>query len=200
MSIRHGLLALLERGPMYGYQLRAAFEESTGGTWPLNIGQVYTTLNRLDRDGLVRALAESEAGQRPYQITDGGRAELTLWFATPISRADRPRDELAIKLALALTTPGVDVRAVVQTQRTASMRMLQEYTRLKSRDHEPGELSWRLVLDAMIFQAEAEIRWLDHCEASLVRHTPPPTGTPTTPAPDEAAQAAATDTAEGARR
>jgi DNA-binding PadR family transcriptional regulator len=184
MSIRHGLLALLERGPMYGYQLRAAFEESTGGTWPLNIGQVYTTLNRLDRDGLVRALAESEGGQRPYEITDGGRAELAVWFATPISRADRPRDELAIKLALALTTPGVDVRAVVQTQRTASMRMLQEYTRLKSRDERrgdrPAELSWRLVLDAMIFQAEAEIRWLDHCEASLVRHTPPPLPAPAT--------------------
>ncbi|WP_213454525.1 PadR family transcriptional regulator [Rhizomonospora bruguierae] len=174
MSIRHGLLALLERGPMYGYQLRAAFEESTGGAWPLNIGQVYTTLNRLDRDGLVRALAESEAGQRPYEITDGGRAELTLWFATPIDRADRPRDELAIKLALALTTPGVDVRAVVQTQRTASMRMLQEYTRLKGGEQRPADLPWRLVLDAMVFRAEAEIRWLDHCEASLVRHTPIP--------------------------
>ncbi len=76
MSIRHGLLALLERGQMYGYQLRAAFEESTGATWPLNIGQVYTTLSRLERDGLVRSLPESEAGQRPYEITDAGRADL----------------------------------------------------------------------------------------------------------------------------
>ncbi len=109
MSIRHGLLALLERGPMYGYQLRAAFEESTGATWPLNIGQVYTTLSRLERDGLVRPLPENDGGQRPYEITDLGRAEITVWFATPISRTDRPRDELAIKLALALTTPGVDV-------------------------------------------------------------------------------------------
>ncbi|MFC0529646.1 PadR family transcriptional regulator [Phytohabitans kaempferiae] len=173
MSIRHGLLALLERGPMYGYQLRAAFEESTGATWPLNIGQVYTTLSRLERDGLVRPLPENDGGQRPYEITDPGRTELAQWFATPISRTDRPRDELAIKLALALTTPGVDIRAVVQTQRTASMRTLQEYTRLKSRDAENVELPWRLVLDAMIFQAEAEIRWLDHCEASLMRYTPP---------------------------
>jgi DNA-binding PadR family transcriptional regulator len=173
MSIRHGLLALLERGPMYGYQLRVLFEESTGGTWPLNIGQVYTTLSRLERDGLVRPLPESDGGQRPYEITDAGEAELARWFATPISRADRPRDELAIKLALALTTPGVDVQAVVQTQRGATMRMLQEYTRLKARADRPSDLSWRLVLDAMLFQAEAEIRWLDHCEASLVRHTPP---------------------------
>src|SRR6058998_2378319 len=134
MSIRYGLLALLERDQMYGYQLRAAFEETTGGTWPLNIGQVYTTLSRLERDELVRELRGGDAaGQRSYEITDAGRAELALWFATPVSRSDRPRDELAIKLALALTTPGVDVQAVVQVQRVATMRTLQEYTRLKAR-------------------------------------------------------------------
>jgi DNA-binding PadR family transcriptional regulator len=174
MSVKHGLLALLERGSRYGYQLRTEFEQATGGTWPLNIGQVYTTLGRLERDGLVRPLPESDGGQRPYEITDAGRAELALWFTTPISQADRPRDELAIKLALALTTPGIDVRAVVQTQRTATMRMLQEYTRLKARADEPADLAWRLVLDAMVFRAEAEVRWLDHCEASLVRYSPAP--------------------------
>jgi DNA-binding PadR family transcriptional regulator len=174
MSIRHGLLALLERGHMYGYQLRASFEAETGATWPLNIGQVYTTLNRLERDGLVRPLPDSNGGQRPYEITDAGRAELTMWFATPIAHSDRPRDELAIKLALAITTPGVDVRSVVQTQRVATMRTLQELTRLKRND---GELSWRLVLDSLIFQAEAELRWLDHCESALVRWRPTPATT-----------------------
>jgi DNA-binding PadR family transcriptional regulator len=188
MSIRHGLLALLERGPMYGYQLRAAFEESTGGTWPLNIGQVYTTLSRLERDGLVRPLPENEAGQRPYQITDAGQADLASWFATAVSRGDRPRDELAIKLALALTTPGVDVPAVVQAQRSATMRTLQEYTRLKARADQPADLAWRLVLDAMLFQAEAEVRWLDHCEASLVGYSPPPLRVPQA-APDTATEA-----------
>ncbi|QSB13490.1 PadR family transcriptional regulator [Natronosporangium hydrolyticum] len=182
MSIRHGLLALLEPGPRYGYQLRAAFEHSTGATWPLNIGQVYTTLARLERDGLVQPLPEEEGGQRPYELTDAGRAEVSRWFNTPVARTDRPRDELAIKLALALTTPGVDVRAVVQSQRTATVRTLQEYTRLKTRSPEPLDLSWRLVLDSMIFQAEAEVRWLDHCEASLVRHRPP-TGAPAEPPP-----------------
>ena len=174
MSVKHGLLALLQRGSRYGYQLRTEFEQATGGTWPLNIGQVYTTLGRLERDGFVRPLPESDGGQRPYEITDAGRTELTLWFATPISQADRPRDELAIKLALALTTPGVDVRAVVQAQRTSTMRTLQEYTRLKSRSEDAADLAWRLVLDAMVFRAEAEVRWLDHCEASLVRYAPAP--------------------------
>jgi DNA-binding PadR family transcriptional regulator len=159
---------------MHGYQLRVAFEEATGGTWSLNIGQVYTTLSRLERDRLVLGLPANDAGQRPYRITDSGRADLAAWFATPIGAGDRPRDELAIKLALALTTPGVDVRPVVQTQRGATMRTLQEYTRLKARAEAPADLAWLLVLDAMLFQAEAEIRWLDHCEASLVRYTPPP--------------------------
>ena len=172
MSIKHGLLALLERGPMYGYQLRVAFEASTGGTWPLNIGQVYTTLSRLERDELVRPLPENDTGQRPYEITEQGHAELARWFSSPVSRADRPRDELAIKLALAMTTPGVDVRAVVQTQRTAAVRTLQEYTRLKVKAPQQ-ELPWILVLDNMIFQAEAEVRWLDHCEASLARYEAP---------------------------
>lgn len=173
MSVKHALLALLERGPMYGYQLRAAFEESTGGTWPLNIGQVYATLARLERDELVRSLPEEEGGQRPYEITPTGRVDLADWFATPVSRADRPRDELAVKLAFALTTPGVDVSAVVQVQRTATMRTVQDYTRLKGQDSKPDDLAWRLVLDSMLFQAEAELRWLDHCEASVLRDSPP---------------------------
>ena len=176
MSVRHGLLALLERGTRYGYQLRSEFEHATGGTWPLNIGQVYTTLARLERDGMVRALPENDGGQRPYEITPSGRAELTLWFTTPVAQADRPRDELAIKLALALTTPGVDVRSVVQTQRTATMRQLQELTRLKTGNDPTSDLAWHLVLEAMVFQAEAEVRWLDHCESSLARYATQSTG------------------------
>ncbi|GAA2133446.1 PadR family transcriptional regulator [Glycomyces algeriensis] len=168
MSVKHSLLALLERGPAYGYQLRAAFESATGNTWPLNIGQVYTTLNRLERDELVEALPENDSGQRPYRITETGRRHLAGWFASPVQAADRPRDELTIKLALAVTTPGVDVADVIQRQRGATLRLLQEYTRLKAAE-EHAELAWRLVLESMIFRAEAEIRWLDHTEAVVAR-------------------------------
>ncbi|MFI6830824.1 PadR family transcriptional regulator [Kribbella sp. NPDC050241] len=169
MSIKHGLLALLREGPKYGYQLRGEFEAATGATWPLNIGQVYTTLTRLERDGLVRAASgEAEVdGRSMYEITDAGQAELAKWFETPVTRESRPRDELAIKLALALSVPGVDVSAVVQRQRMSTMQSLQELTRLKRGG---GEISWLLVLESMIFGAEAEIRWLDHCEAMLLRH------------------------------
>lgn len=173
MSIRAGLLALLEQQPMYGYQLRAEFEARTGATWPLNVGQVYTTLSRLERDGLVEPAGQDDEGHAFYRITDAGRAEVATWFATPVSRTTPPRDELAIKLAMAVTVPGVDVRAVVQGQRTATIRALQDYTRLKARAAAdptgPGDLAWALVLESLVFAAEAEIRWLDHCEARLAR-------------------------------
>jgi DNA-binding PadR family transcriptional regulator len=182
MSIRHGLLALLDQGPRYGYQLRTEFESRTGATWPLNVGQVYTTLNRLERDGLVEPAGADAEGHVFYAVTDKGRAELRAWFGTPVRRDNPPRDELAIKLAMAVTVPGVDVREVVQGQRHHTMRALQDYTRLKARalaaEQEPAEgeqqgdreLAWLLVLEQLIFQAEAEIRWLDHCETRLARH------------------------------
>ena len=167
MSIKHGLLALLEREPMYGYQLRTEFDATTGSTWPLNVGQVYTTLARLERDGLVTPGDEDAEGRVRYSITDSGRAELAGWFGTAVVSADRPRDELAIKLALAVTVPGVDVGTVIQNQRAATIVAMQDLTRLKVGGQ--GELSWSLVLESMRFQLEAEIRWLDHCESSLAR-------------------------------
>jgi DNA-binding PadR family transcriptional regulator len=175
MTIRHGLLALLERGPMYGYQLRAEFEASTGATWPLNVGQVYTTLARLERDGLVEPAGDPDAeGRVTYRITAAGRTEVTRWFGTPVDRQGRPRDELAIKLALALTTPGVDVPGVLQTQRTATLRSMHDFTRLKAAADEAADEAWLLVLESMIFQAEAEVRWLDHCETRLGRRAARP--------------------------
>lgn len=173
MSVRQGLLALLADGPMYGYQLRGEFEARTGATWPLNVGQVYSTLGRLERDGLVDEAGTDAEGRVRYRITDPGRDALRAWFSTPVDRAAPARDELAIKLAMAVTVPGVDVRAVVAGQRAATVRVLQEYTRLKATSahvpDSPAELSWQLVLESLIFDADAEVRWLDHCEAKLVR-------------------------------
>ncbi|MEV7616750.1 PadR family transcriptional regulator [Streptomyces sp. NPDC089799] len=178
MSIRHGLLALLERGPRYGSQLRTEFESRTGATWPLNVGQVYTTLARLERDGLVAPGGEDEAGHTLYAITGSGRAELHSWYGRPVDRTNPPRDELAIKLAMAVGAHGVDIRAVIQAQRHATVQAMQDYTRLKARalaaiesgtSRERDDLAWLLVLEQLIFQTEAEARWLDHSETRLVR-------------------------------
>ena len=172
MSIRNGILALLSEGPAHGYQLKADFEQRTGGTWPLNIGQVYTTLQRLERDGFVQLAegAEHEPSERVvYAISNTGRAVCREWFSTPVRRTQAPRDELAIKLALAVGAPGVDIAALVQGQRSEAVRTLQELTRLKITASDTEDLAWLLVLDALVFQSEAEVRWLDHCESRLVR-------------------------------
>ncbi len=172
MSVKQALLALLEQGPMYGYQLRVEFEQRTGSTWPLNVGQVYTTLTRLERDGLVEGSGADDEGHVVYRVTEAGRDEVAAWFTTPVARTQPPRDELAIKLALAVTVPGVDVGSVIQQQRSATMSALQDYTRLKRRaaaGSEPHDLAWSLVLDSLVFAAEAELRWLDHCETRLRR-------------------------------
>ncbi|MFI6285760.1 PadR family transcriptional regulator [Streptomyces sp. NPDC051018] len=181
MSIRHGLLALLEHGPRYGSQLRSDFESRTGATWPLNVGQVYTTLSRLERDGMVAQNGADDAGHDLYVITEAGRSELMSWFESPVDRSSPPRDELAIKLAMAIGAPGVDVRAVIQSQRHHTVKAMQDYTRLKVQalaEIEAGttggearerDVAWLLVLEQLIFQTEAEARWLDHCEARLIR-------------------------------
>ena len=170
MSIAKAFLALLSERPMNGNQLRNEFEARTGATWPLNIGQAYTTLQRLERDRMVVATDDSESAT--FTLTEAGAASIASWWQTPVTRPHPARDELAIKLTLAVTTAGVDVKSVVQVQRTESMRTLHEYTALKMgalEASEPADLAWRLLLESLIFQTEAEIRWLDHVEASVLR-------------------------------
>lgn len=171
MSVRQSLLAILNEAPCYGYQLRGEFEARTGGTWPLNVGQVYTTLDRLERDGLVSRDGADSEGRVRYAVTQAGSAEVAGWLSSPVVR-QQTRDELAMKLAVACTLPGVDVPALIQTQRTATLRTLQELTRTKSAGAAPAsasDLAWSLVVESMIFATEAEARWLDHAEATIAR-------------------------------
>ncbi len=187
MSVRSGLMALLSEGEKYGAQLRTEFEARTGGTWPLNVGQVYTTLDRLVRDGLVAQASEPDAeGRIAYRLTSAGRQVLDAWWTTPVDRTNTPRDELTIKLALAVTAPGVDVPRVVQAQRTATLQHLRDLTRLKREALGSTEgaaegpravedpIAWLLVLENLIFAAEGEARWLDHVETVIARRRPRP--------------------------
>jgi len=173
MSVRQSLLAILDQGPCYGYQLRMEFDRRTGSTWPLNVGQIYNTVDRLERDGLVEKGEPDEHGHIYFEITDAGRAEVRGWLSSPVERASGTRDELAIKVAVAATLPGVDVTDVIQTQRRASLTQLQSLQRTKYAGADPDgpqELAWSLVVDSMIFAAEAEVRWLDHTEQRLRMH------------------------------
>jgi DNA-binding PadR family transcriptional regulator len=173
VSVRQSLLAILNQGPCYGYQLRTEFDRRTGSTWPINVGQIYNTLDRLERDKLIQRL-ETDADQQNtyFEITDAGRTEVANWLGSPVVRSTANRDELAIKLAVAVTLPGVDIAQVIQIQRTSTLETLQQLTRTKNATDNPEsaeELAWLLVVDSMIFAAEAEVRWLDHSETRLAR-------------------------------
>jgi DNA-binding PadR family transcriptional regulator len=169
MSVRHALLALLSEGPKYGLQLRQEFEARTGEVWPLNVGQVYTTLQRLERDGLVESDDEGEEGpQKGFRITADGAAELAQWLRTPPDMTSPPRDELVIKVLVALGLPGVDVRDVVQVHRRYVVELMQQWTRLKE-DADDHEVGFLLVVDAELFRLDAVIRWLDAADGRLAR-------------------------------
>jgi DNA-binding PadR family transcriptional regulator len=180
VSVRHALLALLSEGPKYGLQLRQEFEAKTGEVWPLNVGQVYTTLQRLERDGLVESDdAETDGPQKGFRITPAGHGELMDWLRTPGGDDAPPRDELVIKVLVALTVPGVNVGELLQVHRRHLVQMMQRYTRLKEASAD-DDLGLALVADAEIFRLEAVVRWLDAADVRLKRF---PGAVPATPLP-----------------
>ena len=171
MGVREGLLALLDREPAHGYQLKTGFEAATGGVWSLNVGQVYATLERLERDGLVASEeTDEQTGKRPYRITAAGADELGAWWAATPSDDPPPRDELMVKVLLAIAHDQERALDVVTIQRNALMTLLQK--RRRETAPAPGRagdpLVDRLVVDALVVRAEADLRWLDLCEERLV--------------------------------
>lgn len=169
MSIRHSLLALLSEGPKYGFQLRQEFESSTGEVWPLNVGQVYTTLQRLERDGLAQSDdVEDDERQKNYRITQEGGEELTRWLRTPPDLSEPPRDELVIKVLVASRLPDVDVFDVIQIHRRYIVQLMQQWTRMKE-DESQFDLAFALAVDAELFRLDSVVRWLDSADGRLRR-------------------------------
>lgn len=171
MSVRHALLALLSEGPKYGLQLREEFEAGTGEVWPLNVGQVYTTLQRLERDGLVESDdAETEGPQKGFRITAAGVDELAGWLRTPPDLSSPPRDELVMKILVALRVPGIDVRDVIQVHRRYLVELMQQWTRIKEAEAD-SDMAVALVVDAELFRLDAVVRWLDAADGRIKRAT-----------------------------
>lgn len=168
MSVGMSLLAILDEGATYGLRLKNEFEARTGGVWPLNVGQVYTTLARLQRDGLVDVNNDEEAeSQKFYEITKDGRASLAEWFAASSSAGTPSRDELVLKLVMVARRGKTEGARVIQSERRQAVELLQGYTRLKRKAPTDADLGWLFLLDSLIFQTEARVRWLDACEARL---------------------------------
>ena len=169
MSVRHALLALLAEGPKYGLQLREEFEARTGEVWPLNVGQVYTTLQRLERDGLAESEDAAQDGpQKTYRITADGEAELAGWLRTPPDMASPPRDELVMKVLVAMRVPGTNVHDVIQVHRRYLVELMQQWTRIKEAEAD-SDLNLALVVDAELFRLDAVIRWLDTADGRIKR-------------------------------
>ncbi len=174
MAVKEGLLALLDVGPMHGYQMKSAFEETTAGLWQLNGGQVYTTLDRLVRDGLVKPASDvvgDDARQQPYEITDAGRQELGQWWIAVVSDEAPPRDELVLKVLMAIRRNHEHALQVITHQRTALFLLLQQHRRTDRPKSETDSqrLADELSVDSLVVRAEADLRWLDLCESRLLR-------------------------------
>lgn len=167
MSVRHAMLALLSNHPKFGLQLQQEFELRTGSVWPLNVGQVYTTLQRLERDGLIECGdQETQGSQKDYRITSAGRNELFDWLRTPPELTPPPRDELVIKLLVALKVPNIDVHELLQIHRRHLIEVMQHYTHLKA-EGAGDDVALALVVDAQLFRLEGIIRWLDAADNRL---------------------------------
>ena len=172
MIVRHALLALLSESPKYGFQLAQEFAAGTGELWPLNTGQVYSTLQRLERDALVESDDTGEEGpQNSYRITAAGRAELDTWLHTPPDMSTPPRDELVIKVLVSMRIPGVNAGELTQTYRRHVIEAMHQYTRLKE-DADEDDIGLLLVADAEIYRLDAVIRWLDAADARIKRLPP----------------------------
>jgi DNA-binding PadR family transcriptional regulator len=185
VSVPHALLALLSEGPKYGLQLREEFEARTGEVWPLNVGQVYKTLGRLERDGLAESDGSGQDGpQKRFRITPRGEEALAGWLRTPPDLTSPPRDELVMKILVAARVPGTDVHDVIQTHRLYLLELMQQWTRLKEGEAR-DDLSLALMVDAELFRLDAVIRWLDAADVRLTRAAadPPPPAPAPVPGP-----------------
>ncbi|WP_022880927.1 PadR family transcriptional regulator [Gryllotalpicola ginsengisoli] len=155
MSVRNSLLAILSVGPCYGFQLKVEFERRTGSAWPVNVGQVYTTLTRLVRDGLAARGAADAEGRELFEITDAGRGALTDWFSSPVTGSGA-RDEFAMKCVMALSLPGRDIESLLAVQEAWIDARRRELAAAMA-EASPAR---RLALSAAIHDLDAQSAWI----------------------------------------
>jgi DNA-binding PadR family transcriptional regulator len=159
------LLGLLAERPRHGYDLKTVFEELLGGTWPLNIAQVYTALNGLEREGLVscEVVPQDQVPDRKvYSVTEKGAKELDEWMSRAVEGPVRLRDEFVLKVLVRTLVGEGETSALIWQQRQMAVQHLAELTRLRTNtDLHPATA---LLLDAAALRVEADLKWLDICE------------------------------------
>jgi DNA-binding PadR family transcriptional regulator len=159
--------------PLHGYELKAAYEEELvpSPDTQLNYGQVYTTLERLARDGLVEHEKVSQS-ERPdkkvYVLTEKGRQQLHDWFAKPAPLDLDLRNETFLKLMLALRLRGFDPLTVLAGERRSAFARLHEVTQARAEAiREPASIQMILLLDLAMLRLDAFVKWLDRCEEAM---------------------------------
>lgn len=172
LAVKHGILGILARGHRHGYELKTEFDSLTGGLWELNVGQIYSTLERMLKDALV-ALEEGdgpEEDRKVYRITEEGLKELDLWLKRPPLKARPVRDEVFVRLGLLIDRDIAGALDLLESQRRIFHLQMADLTRQKiglARAAGPDRLRRELVLDAAIFHVEADLKWLETCETKL---------------------------------
>lgn len=168
--LKYLLLGLLHQQPRHGYDLRRIFEELLGGTWPLNIAQVYTALSALERDGLVVCdvvAVGTGPDRKVYSLSEVGEKELRRWLEQPGRPLVQLRDETVHKVLVGVLVGDTGVVDLLVEQRDEAMRAMAEL--VEARDDPTLSLPTQLLLDAAILRLEGDVRWLEQCEQRLVR-------------------------------
>jgi len=183
MSVKHALLALLYQQPMHGYELGRRLALTVSSAWDVKPGQIASTLARLHEAGLVayETVATDDAPDRKvYWLTDQGLEELRQWYLRPEVRQYHLADAFYIKLVLSLTGAPVPPEQVLMGQRRQLYQELHQVTEMRRRADSAKELPWVLLLDSAIMRLEADLRWIEMCEARLpdLKSYTPPVPTP----------------------
>jgi DNA-binding PadR family transcriptional regulator len=168
--LKYVLLGLLHQQPRHGYDLRRVFEELLGGTWPLNIAQVYTALSALERDGLIECdvvPADTGPDRKVYSLSEVGEKELRRWLEEPGRPIVQLRDETVHKVLVAALVGDDGVLDLVVAQRDDAVRAMAEL--VSAREDPSLSVPTQLLLDAAILRLEGDVKWLELCEQRLVR-------------------------------
>jgi DNA-binding PadR family transcriptional regulator len=164
MSLKFGILGLLAEEPMHGYEVKARFEAMLGHTWEVNIGQVYGTLQRLERDNLVEAVGErGERGRLAYQLTALGRQTLDHWLAEPEAEPQQLHDDLFVKLMLIRRLANGNLEGLLMRQRRVYLQRLRDLAELGRRVRDEQRPDLLLLIKGAVIHTEADIKWLDAC-------------------------------------
>jgi DNA-binding PadR family transcriptional regulator len=162
VSLKYGVLGLLIEQPLHGYEVKNRFEAMLGGTWDVNIGQIYTTLQRLERDGLVRPVGRrGERGKQSYELSPEGRKALLRWLAEPDSGPQSLHEDIYVKLLLATRIANGDLTQLLARQKRAYLQRLRDLNRLEERARHDGRLDLARLLRGALLHTEADLKWMD---------------------------------------